>query len=197
MRSYGCKKSTLIGNELKAENSIPMITIPEKYSLRNLMPIRDQGSIPKCVSVALTDVICWKLKSMGIHPNLRDDIFWNNRLDRTTQTMTVKEAFNLLIDYHITQYNYDLYAIVGSIECAKRCIIQNGPLIACLPVKSYYTDFWNGNENIGGHACLLTGFDSTGFELRNSWGTSFGDFGYCKFSYQDFNKGWEYWTLIK
>lgn len=197
MRSYGCIKSTLLGNENKAELITPRIELPKKYSLRNMAPIRDQGDVPKCMSVALTDLVYWKLKTAGVQPDIADDVFWINRFDKIHKGMSAKEAFQLLVDYHITKYNFSLYALVSNIETAKRCILCNGPVVACLPVRSYMDDFWIGNENLGGHAVLLTGYDKNGFELRNSWGTSYGNFGYNQFPYSEFNKGFEYWTLIK
>jgi len=197
MRTYGCIKSELIGNELDAANAIPKISIPDRYSLKNLEPIRDQGLIPKCMSVALTDTICWKLKSMGIKPDISDDVFWINRPNKNYRGMSAKDALSLLVDYHITKYTYTTYALVKDIESAKRCIIMNGPLMACIPVHGYLDDFWNGSDELGAHAVLLTGYNSRGFELRNSWGKSYGIGGYIEFPYDSFSKGFEYWTLIK
>ncbi|CAN5525212.1 hypothetical protein BH10BAC5_BH10BAC5_27870 [soil metagenome] len=46
------------------------------------------------------------------------------------------------------------------------------------------------DEHAMGHAMLLVGYDETknAFKIMNSWGTSWGDGGYCWMSYNAFNK---------
>lgn len=61
----------------------------------------------------------------------------------------------------------------------------------------------HGHEKcLGGHAMLVVGYldDARHFIVRNSWGTSWGDQGYCYIPYQyllDPDYAWDFWTVRK
>lgn len=197
-RTFGCFKSTLTGTEKKftaPEN----VNIFDTYDLRKTLdPIRDQGSISKCVSVALTDIIRHKM-NLGIYKNINfsDDIFYATRPNQGEEGMYPIDAFNYLVNTGVNGQKGEIFAFIDNVNDAKYSIIANGPLMACLWVKSYNDDFWNGYEDIGGHAVLFVGYNKNGFILRNSWGEEFGKNGYVIFPYDKFYKsGMEYWTLI-
>ena len=61
---------------------------------------------------------------------------------------------------------------------------------------SSITNFWDGQENLGGHAIAIVGYTKDGFIIRNSWGESYGNKGYSLLPYSDFNKFFEIWTLV-
>ena len=89
------------------------------------------------------------------------------------------------------------YAMIGSFLALKYAIIVNGPCIGGLLVKDQVNwDFWNGSENFGGHAIAIVGYDKDGLIIRNSWGKSFGNNGYCHMPYSDFSKFFELWTIM-
>lgn len=197
-RTFGCLKSALTGNENKftaPEN----VNIFDTYDLRKTLgPIRDQGEVSKCVSVSLTDMVRYKM-NLGIYRDVEfsDDIFYVTRPNVGEEGMYPIDAFDYLVNTGIDGQKGDMFAFVGNIIDAKYSIITNGPLMACLWVKSYNDDFWNGMYDIGGHAVLFVGYGKDGFILRNSWGEEFGDNGYVIFPYEKFYKcGMEYWTLI-
>lgn len=55
---------------------------------------------------------------------------------------------------------------------------------------------------LGGHAMLVVGYldDSRHFIVRNSWGPTWGDRGYCYVPYQcmlDDDLAWDFWTVTK
>lgn len=197
MRSCGCIKSILNGSELNAANCGTAIHLPSRYEL-SMPSVRDQGMVPKCVSVSLTDMIAWKFKLYGKKVKFPDSIFYDKDPNATRDGMQPKTAFEILVHSgsDLIGESYSIYAMVTSIEVAKRCIIQHGPVMVALPVKSYENDFWNGYQNLGGHAVLLTGYNKDGFTLRNSWGSTYGNGGYWELPYDDFYKVFEAWTLI-
>lgn len=199
MRSYGYIKSNLIGNELIADRVIPYVSLPPKYEVSSLSSVRDQGSVPKCVSVALTDMVDWNLTICKIKTKFSDSIFYDKDSTSNSNGMQPKSAFELLVGGRLTEipYKFSIYAMVTSLEVAKRCIVQYGPIMVCLPVKSMDNMFWKGDMNYGGHAVLFIGYNHNGFILRNSWGYSYGNGGYYEFPYSDFDLIYESWTLLK
>lgn len=196
-RTYGYIQSKLTGNE-KVYSAPENVKLFDTYDLRpSLDPIRDQGDVSKCVSCALTDMVRYKM-SIGVYEDSQfdDAIFYDTRPDPTTEGMQPIDAFNYLVNTGVNGQKGEMFAMVKSAEMAKRAIVANGPVMACLLAKSYETDFWNGWFILGGHATLLVGYNNDGFILRNSWGKSYGKDGYSIFPYKKFNTGLEYWTLI-
>ncbi len=58
------------------------------------------------------------------------------------------------------------------------------------------------DKALGGHAMLAVGYldDSLHFIVRNSWGRSWGDLGYCYIPYEcmlDPDLAWDFWTVSK
>lgn len=202
MREFGYIKSIASPTDKMADGFLPKITLPSSYDLSKDLPyVRDQGLVPKCVSVALTDMVTWHMMSDKSSPKFQDDYFFSNRQNKAAEGMSPKEAFEILRTKGAPSdkgnYNLKIYAKVNSFMVAKTAIVSNGPILIALPVYSYDTEFWKGGTNLlGGHAVLLTGFNSSGFVLRNSWGSSYGQGGYSTLPYQDFNLIYESWTLI-
>lgn len=200
--NYGYIKSALSASDIDAEKVIPKITLPLEYDLsKNLSGIRDQGSVSKCVSVALTDIVLWHSKFDNIKLNFKDDYFFVNRSDKSLYGMTPKEAFQILKDKGVSSdkglYKKSTFAKVGSEIVMKNALISNGPVIIGLPVYSYDEKFWTKSSTLlGGHAVLIVGYNPNGFTIRNSWGYSYGSGGYSLLPYSDFSSIYEAWTLI-
>lgn len=193
MVSFGCSKSSISITDYK----ITVGSFPKTYDLsRELPPVRDQGSVPKCVSVSLTDMINFKLRYLG-RKIAKDDYFFNNRGNKSIQGMIPKEA--LISASKSTPditYKVKSFTAIDSIDKVKYAIVAFGPVMSCLMAKSTSEDFWNGSSDLGGHAVLFTGYDTEGFILRNSWGYSYGTNGYTKFPYSEFSKIFELWSII-
>lgn len=98
------------------------------------------------------------------------------------------------------------YAIeIGYIDTVKTCIQDGYPVVFAFPVTrdfmsktSLFTvESVDKSKVVGYHAMLITGYGKTvGFEIRNSWGTGWGDKGYCFITEQAMKENaFDYWTL--
>lgn len=106
--------------------------------------------------------------------------------------MTVKEAFDILG----SEGRLDVYSRVSSLDSLKRSILANGPAIIATIVRSDSTEFWNGSQNLGGHAVAVVGFDENSIIIKNSWGVSYGNGGFSRMRNEDFSKVLECWTIL-
>ena len=98
------------------------------------------------------------------------------------------------------------YARVNSLNGLKDNLFNNGPCLIAFPVygdgKKINDTMWlKENEDdkfMGGHAMTVVGYDDIKkhFIIRNSWGRSWGDEGYCYYKYENWDTHWECWTTI-
>lgn len=200
---YGFIQSKLDGSEKQFE-LIKSLDIPKEYSyVKQLPKVLNQGAEPICVPCSISGYIDCNLNLNSGKPD-------NNKVDLKTmfnklgssEGMTFKDALHYLkhtgINTNKGVFKANKYAMVGSIPVLKQALIMNGPCIAGLPVKNTERDdFWIGSSTIGGHAILIVGYDEKGLIIRNSWGDYYGYNGYGHISYNDFNKFYEIWTIIK
>lgn len=195
MINFGYSKSKLTGDENIYDQTLK--SLPEKYELSNLPEVIDQGSRPICVSAVICDMVKWRSNTFNFKVNIKSDTIYNNSKSATDKGLSPKISLDDLTKLsHKIGYKFNTYAIVRSELVAKTAIINNGPLMIALQVKSLNDQFWNGSDNLGGHAVSLVGWNKNGFILKNSWGLDYGDRGYSIFPYQDFNKIIESWILI-
>ena len=93
------------------------------------------------------------------------------------------------------------YARVNTLTGLKDDLFYNGPCLIAFPVYGdqsglMNTPMWLKNsENdlfMGGHAMTVVGYDDTKehFIIRNSWGSNWGDEGYCYYDYKDWGSLW-------
>lgn len=197
MRTFGCIKSNLIGNEY-TYSTVERINLPETYQLSNLPPVIDQGDDPICVSASLADMVRYQLNYKNTKLKLKDSIFFDNDPTASKNGMMPKSAFEVLLSDRISELagKFKFYAKVPSSLVLKNCILSHGPVMVCLPARSYTDNFWLGNELLGGHAVTFVGWTENAFILKNSWGVSYGYNGYHEFGYEFFDLIYECWTLI-
>lgn len=164
-----------------------------QYKLKECLSVKDQGDSSICASLSSLDAINYLRKMKG-ETNLKvsDDFFYENRKDKKIEGMSIRECLDLAKEYGYI----NLYAQVRNADYIKSSIIHNGPCIICLPVFKYKDDFWNGSKMLGYHAVVLIGFNESGFVLKNSWGTEFGDSGFIVLPYNAIGKIKEAWTLM-
>ncbi len=92
------------------------------------------------------------------------------------------------------------FARVHTIDATKKALFQNGPCIICFPVYNHGVEMWrqeNKDQKMkGGHAMTLVGYTKKAFIIRNSWGSNWGDDGYCYYPFKQWGSHWEIWTTI-
>jgi C1A family cysteine protease len=93
------------------------------------------------------------------------------------------------------------YALVNTILGVKTALVLYGPCYIAFPIYSTNnTDIWKpsskGEPSIGGHAMTVVGYTNDSFIIRNSWGSSWGQNGYCYYPFNDFGCHWEIWTSV-
>jgi hypothetical protein len=138
-------------------------------------------------------------KSDGIHcgkgekGNTEDNIFRMNG-----GTVNISNCGSDCIDSDdYGNVKIERYSMVKSIESLKQALLLNGPCIGGMYVKdNNKTEFWIGNQNNGGHAIAIVGYDKKGFIIRNSWGKNYGNRGYATLKYEDFHCLLECWTIV-
>lgn len=204
--SYGWTPSKLDGSEQQFD-PIKNFDIPEEYSYVNFLPpVENQGSTNMCVTYSLAAHLDWNCNVDNSIDNNRNNHInkqeiYSARSIPGDNGMTFKEALNFLKKQGVKsdhgKLKIEKYAMVKSELGLKHALLLNGPCVGGLYVKNPTgQDFWNGNENLGGHAIAIVGYNQYGFIIRNSWGTRYGKNGYWVIRYEDFNKILECWTII-
>ena len=99
------------------------------------------------------------------------------------------------------KHNIKSYARINSLDGLKRSLYENGPCLIAFPVYNYSNEMWiknEGDDQNGGHAMTVVGYDDINkhFIIRNSWGSNWGDEGYCYYQYKHWDSHWEAWTTI-
>lgn len=206
----GYKPSKLTGNE-PVFTPTKNIKLPARYSYKNFLgKIMNQGDTYECVPYSIATHLNWnhnvdkKKELINDNKIVTRDIY-NARRDKSKDDgMQIIDALNYLKSTG-TRYAGGImkirnYAKVNSDLALKYALVMNGPCVAALRVYHYGTEFWNreyqGQEMLGGHAIAIVGYNDTGFIIRNSWGTSYGNRGYSTIKYEDFKKFLEIWTIF-
>ena len=100
-------------------------------------------------------------------------------------------------EYYAPPPSYNTDTDEGKINILKNVLADNNPLvIGAQTTRSLYNkenglwDSFSDEENEGGHAMCLIGYDDNkfggAFEVMNSWGDEFGDNGFIWVKYNDF-----------
>jgi hypothetical protein len=211
---YGCKPSKLDGTEIIVDEVLDNMDIPAEYSYLMYLPnAYDQGNRPTCVPHAISAFVDWYNGVNGIDSDMSIDWIYDCREDKDGEGMTLKEALKYIKKVgYTTKQDYknirkgespeldqiNMYGMLNSVFAMQRSLLINGPFILALPVyDSSRSDFWNGSKFEGGHAVACVGYDEYGLIIRNSWGTMWGSGGYCTLPYEQVNKIYEAWALIK
>lgn len=191
-------------------NDIMKNVMPDSFSYRDSMPkIDNQGELPWCVAYSFSAILNCLLninkRTDNLDYGIDEEKIYSLRKDKTINGMFPKTAFSEAVHrgIPIESLNENLhikgYAWTGTIESMKAALLLNGPLLAGITVRDFdRNDFWRGYGYHGGHAIVISGYDdkTRSLELRNSWGTLYGDKGYYKISYDDALKEFlECWTV--
>jgi hypothetical protein len=95
----------------------------------------------------------------------------------------------------------DNVAFLDTIESTRVALVRNGPSLLTLPCYNSSTTFWKPTRPEekcarGGQPVVVVGYTPTGFILRNSWGTGWGDAGHCILPFAEVPIAWEGWTCV-
>lgn len=139
------------------------------------------------------------LKDVGICKELEYKYDNLNRLDNCSD---IPEWIKI----NALKHRIKSYARVNSLNGLKANLFYNGPCLIAFPVygngRKINDIMWlKENEDdkfMGGHAMTVVGYDDIKkhFVIRNSWGRSWGDEGYCYYKYENWDTHWECWTTI-
>lgn len=172
--------------------------VPDEYEVKGLRGVYDQGTRPICAAVGLSTILSWRMSLGEDKVNINPMDVYDLRADKEMEGMILRDAIKAIRKNGVDGATIDSYARVKDKETAKAAILLNGPLI----IGTYAfneNNFWKPNglqQNLGGHATLLVGFDKKGFTLMNSWGVAWGRAGYTTFPYEDWGYILEAWTIL-
>lgn len=199
--AYGYIPSKIDGTEYKAD--FGGFKIPSSFSYQPLMPpVCDQGTESTCVCHTLTGMLDVQKNSKTGNMNKCNNFsiyeLYGQRSNKPKEGMSIKEALSILRHKGLNGEKIDNYAMCDSVITAKQAIISNGPLAIGMMVYNNGSDkYWEKiGTCMGGHCTMLVGYDKDNFIMRNSWGISYGNRGYIKLPFKDFEKYvMECWTI--
>lgn len=168
------------------------VELPKRYEVPFNYKVINQGNQGSCVSCSVTELYNFYCKSLNREIDLPYDYLYKNRADKSIDGMTFKEAFQILLNLN----KVGVYTRISDIESMKKSIVANGPAVIATVVRSTNNEFWNGSDNLGGHAVAVVGFDEDSIIIKNSWGVEYGNGGYYHMQNKDFNKVLECWTIL-
>jgi len=93
---------------------------------------------------------------------------------------------------HINANNHRIitYIELFTIDQIKSCLVNFGPCVININVYNNSPTFWIKNKNdslLGTHTLNIVGYDTNGFILRNSWGSTWANNGYTNLPFNDFS----------
>lgn len=190
MYSFGCIESTYNPND--ALFSIDSIDIPKEYTLRDILPVQNQGSIGACVSYVATEMLNFYSlqRSLVFRPDWTE--FYRKRENKEIDGMMPREALEIMVN----DGKIKSFAKINNSLSLRYSILTHGPALLAFIARSENADFWNGSSILGGHAVACVGYDNEGLILKNSWGYEWGNGGFTKLPYSDFGKVSESWTIL-
>lgn len=198
--------------------------LPKKFKLvRKLPPIRSQGAQGTCLAQVGA---CMKEYHERVDINYKGHMspqyIFQNRANPEGKGMNYMDMLNVLMtkgccyedtypygqfaeiteEQHKEAANHKIagYAKVETIDGLKEALIDNGVCFATFNVYNSGSKFWiqsNPKQEIRGrHAVSIVGYGRTGFIIRNSWGTRWGNKGYTLYPYKDWGKHCFIYTTI-
>ena len=202
------------------------LSLPEKIDYSQILnPPRNQGEQGSCAAQSAACMKEWQeKKDIGYEGLMSPQFIYNNRENQESEGMHCRDVMKILSkkgscfedDYpygkiedpslinssvyqKASNFKIKNYAQINTINELKKAIYLNGPCLIAFPTYNYTNRMWipqKGDKPLGGHAMTVVGYNAEGFIIRNSWGTNWGDNGYCIYPFYDWGSHWEIWTTI-
>lgn len=190
--------------------------IPKELDLRKFLPsIRDQGPSAMCTSYSCCVIKSYhEFKDTGYIGKFNPDFIHEKRSIKTIPGMYGRDAMKILQKYgalkhfdyisgrrsdkYAAEYKIKNYYHITNIKELKLALNKFGPCLWCGPMYNKNSiKMWepeNGHTVTKGHTMSIVGYNNEGFILRNSFGTGWGDNGYCIFPYEHWHMKWDIWA---
>lgn len=177
--------------------------LPLAYKLAQLQ-VEDQGSTSMCAAYTAATMIDWWSSVLSMQGKLDIKALYEHRSNKPQEGMIPRDVFKLLKAQPIKmskgseQLPITAYRRCYTIDEVKSAVVANGPVFVGMLVKDIDAEhFWKGDGNFGGHAVSIVGYTKDSFIIKNSWGVSWGDFGYTTMPFEDFSAIIEAWTILR
>jgi len=199
-------------------------SIPQSYRVEELSKPYNQGTEGSCSAYTVACIKQYQEYLENKYKiNFSTDYIYTQRANRGTEGMTPRNTMKILMEegalpkenwknsykkaipeeIKLIARNFKIkgYARAYTIENIKEAIYKHGICYMAVPVYHFEKNFWHpqseDQKRIGGHAIACVGYEQNrGFELRNSWGISWGDSGYTYLPFEDHSYILETWVLI-
>ena len=98
------------------------------------------------------------------------------------------------------RFRISSYSKIMTLDGLKRALYYTGPCLIMMPVYNYKQNMWipeHDEDQCKGFQCLtVVGYNKKSFILRNSWGSGWGDNGYCYYDFKNFGYHAEAWCVV-
>jgi C1A family cysteine protease len=193
---------------------------------KSLQPIRNQGSLGTCAAQTAACMKEYQEHEDVNYDGYFSPMFiYNNRSNQTTEGMYGRDVMAILSNKGVCQENLlkygnvmspdnipvkcnedagnfkiKSYARINTLKGLKTALVLYGPCYISFPTYNTNEDMWKpsfkGESSRGGHAMTVVGYNRNSFIIRNSWGSKWGQSGYCYYPFDDFGSHWEVWTTV-
>lgn len=179
-------------------------SFPDSYVYWDFVrDVKDREVSPYCVPYTISQLVEWYWRSMSTLDHSFDlGRLFRLRSDKTKNTMSFREAFNIMMDYGYTLDGMSGPRIMGYVsidsEYKMKCFLGSyAPVLAGLPVYSGgFREFWrDSGDFIGYCAVIVAGYDAYGMFLLNYWADPLHR-NVVRMSWEDFKYIKEAWGVL-
>ena len=177
------------------------LNIPSVLIIGNHGKVFNQGTTSLCGPYTIKTIIESQFKNINKDIDLDVRDLYNKRTNKPQEGMIPRDLFKILKEEGVKCGKKNICKLLSyerlQIQDIKEALIINGPVFLALKVCSNELEFWKGDNNLGGHAIALIGYNDNRktFLLKNSYGTEWGNGGYIDISYNDLSNALlEAWT---
>ena len=183
---------------------------PSRIDLRDYCtPTEDQGIKPWCAAYAAaqwTENIKWRLTDVPQNYDPAPIYKYAKSIDGDPggDGTTLQAVLEWVRRYVFTNPEGKVMTIRPTRLAVKYAVHKYGCILGGFDIDSSWwgvkkdTPIINGKgaANQGGHAVLICGYDKQGVWIQNSWGKSWGEWGFAKVAWEAFDKQFMYGAVL-